>query len=539
MNEEIFSLKAQHLLISQRFISDGWITVYHGHREGEEVDAGIYCLLVKPEYLEEYMKGHDWGIHGGSEGHPSIITHFKDGGSITEYFRFAEDGMEPFIYPKWFTHIKERYVDVSQEFVNYFKLYEKVTSKQKRSYYFIDDSGDEEVVINVSEREVRIKLKFMVEYLAVRKIHLSLCFDFMVMTDQASAGAAFVEKDEDFVGETFNYNHLMRLVPGIDRGNFQSWIIGKTLLKYDPAKSNNFHFEVNDNANESFIIGYNDDGSEKLAPCHSDEHKFFTPVFFKKEVLNKYYDQPEKYQVDGFHISSSFISLKMDNNHEAYVMVFLNDLKMLPPREQLHWKHHNIARQPGMGLSGSYYDTMIMGNWARDSDSVDVHFKAKYTQFNKKWFAKFGWYFYKEQVGADQQHFHALHVPSENSVTSFSDQLLILVKLTIDSLNEEMLVKGLPKVEQEKGIAKLERFLDLHHRQIPDMITFLRNLQDLRSGRIAHRLSNSNNNAKRAVAYFGLTDENYREVALDIFVKSLYTLNTLTSLFLDPEQEDD
>jgi len=436
MNEEVFSLKAQYKLINQRFISNGWITVYRGHHEEEEVDTGIYCLLVKPEYLEEYMKNSDWGIHWGSEGHPSIITHFRDGRSITEYFRFGEEGLEPFIYPKWFTHVKERYVDVSQEFVNYFKLYEKTTSKQKRNYYFIDDSGDAEEVINVSEREVRIKQKFMVEYLAVRKIHLSLCFDFMVVTDQVGAGAAYVEKDEDFVGETFNYNHLMRLVPGIGKGNFQSWIIGKTLLKYDPSKSNNFHFEVDDETNESFIIGYNDDGSEKLVPCHSEEHKFFTPVFFKKEVLNKYYDHPEKYKVDGFHISSSFITLKMDNNHEDYVMVFLNDLKMLPQREQLHWKHHNIAPQPGMGLSGAYYDTMVLGNWARDSDSADVRFKAKYLTFNKKWFDKFGWHFYKEQVGADQKHFHALHVPSENSVTSFSDQLLILVKLTIDSLNE-------------------------------------------------------------------------------------------------------
>lgn len=349
MNDEIFSLTEQRNLINQRFISGGWITVYRGHHEGEKVDSGIYCLLVKPDYLDKYMENGNWGIHLGSEGHPSIITHFKDGVSVTEYFRFAEVGMEPFVFPRWFSHVKERYVDVSQEFVNYFKLYEKATSKQVRSYYFIDDSGDEEEAISVSDREVRIKLKFMVEYLAVRKIHLSLCFDFMVITDQACAGEAFVPKDEDFVGETFNYNHLMRVVPSLDNGNFQSWIIGKTLLKYDPAKSLCFHFEVKNEANESFIIGYNDDGSEKLVACHSEDYKFFTPIYFRKEVLNKYYDNPQKYQVDGFHITSSFISLKMDNNHNDYVMVFLNELKTLPLREQLHWKHHNIAPQPEWG----------------------------------------------------------------------------------------------------------------------------------------------------------------------------------------------
>ncbi|WP_414846725.1 hypothetical protein [Chryseobacterium sp. IT-36CA2] len=536
MEEDLFSLNEQHNLINKRFIKDGWITVYCGHNEGEGVDSCIYSLLVKPEYLSKYMENRNWGIHCGSEGHPSIITHYKDGSSITEYYRFAEEGMEPFVFPKWFSHNRERYVDVSQEFVNYFNLYEKSSSKQIRSYFYIDDLGDEEEAISVKEREVKIKLKFVAEYLAVRKIHLSLCFDFMMITDKDGTGRSLVYKDQDFIGETFNYNHLIRFVLGLDNRSYQSWIIGKTLLKYDPAKSQTFHFEVNEDAHETFIIGYNEDGSEKLIPCNSEEYKFFTPVFFKKTVLNKYYDNPQKYTVNGFHISSSFITLKIDNNHDDYVMVFLNDLRTLPQKEQLHWKHHNIAPEPGMGLSGSYYDTMIMGKWARDSDAVDVRLKEKYKRFNEQWFNKYGWYFYKMQVGTDQQHFDALHVPSENTVTSFSDQLLTLVKLTIDSLNEEMLIKGLSKVENEKGIAKLERFLESKDIEIPDMIKFLRNLQDLRSGMIAHRFSNSNKNVKRAVDYFGLNNENYREVALDIFVKSLHTLNTLTKLFLDEEE---
>ncbi|KPE52948.1 hypothetical protein [Chryseobacterium indologenes] len=539
MKEDLFMLHEQHTLIKQRFIKDGWITVYHGYHEEEKVNSGIYCLLVKPEYLTTYMESRNWGIHWGSEGHPSVITQYNEGSSITEYYRFGDEGMEPFVYPKWFSHNKERYVDVSQEFVNYFNLFEKSISKKNRTYYYIDDSGDEEEAIIVREREVRIKLKFIVEYLAVRKIHLSLCFDFMLITDKDGEGNSFQSKDEDFVGEAFNYKHLIRVVHGISGYKYQSWIIGKTLLKYDPTKSQIFHFEVNDELNESFIIGYNEDGSEKLVSCNSEEHQFFTPVFFKKTVLNKYYDNPQKYTVDGFHISSSFITLKIDNNHDDYVMVFLNDLTMLPQKEQIHWKYHNIAPEPEMGISGSYYDTMVMGNWARPSDSIDVRFKEKYNRFNKKWFDKFGWYFYKVQIGTDKHRFDALHLPSENTVTSFSDQLLTLVKLTIDSLNEEMMVKGLEKVQNEKGIGKLERFLQHHNREIPDMINFLRNLQDLRSGMIAHRYSSSNKSVKRAMDYFGLTDENYRQVAFDIFVKSLYTLNTLSSLFSIEEMPED
>lgn len=532
MNEEVFSLEKQHLEINKRFIRDGWIEVYRSNHS-EDIDSGVYCCLVKPEYLNKYLENRDWGIRWGSEGHPSVITQFKDGQWITEYFTFAEKGLEPFIYPKWFTHVNERYVDVSQEFVNYFKLYESITSKQNRSYYFIDDVGDTEEVIHVTELQVLIKLKFLVEYLAVRKMHLSLCFDFMCVTDADGAGTAFIPKDEDFISDSFNYNHVIRMVPGVGKKNLQSWIIGKTILKYDPSKSHKFWFDLDKDGYESFIIGYNEDGTEYSVRCNSEEHKFFTPVFFKKEVLNKYYNNPQKYQVDGFHIRSNFISLKMDNNNDDYVVVFLNDLMILPQKEQLHWKHYNIAPERGMGISGSYYDTMILGNWARDSDSVDVLFKDKYQRFNKKWFEKYGWYFYKKPVGGDIHHFNSLHLPSENSIRSFCEQMLILVKLTIDSLNEEMLVKELPKVANEKGIAKLERFLAHHQVHIPELITFLRNLQNLRSGMIAHRFSESNKKCQNAVAFFGIKDDSYRQVAHGIFVKSLYTLNTFSKIFLD------
>lgn len=537
MNQEIFSLRAQHAEIERKFSRDGWIEIYRSAHD-LEVESGIYCCLVADNYLAQYMKDRDWGIHPSSEGHPSVITHFKDGGQVTEYFRFSEEGLEPFIYPKWFSHVYDRYVDVSQEFVNYFKLYEKATTKQNRSYYFIDDLGDAIEVLHVTERQVRIKQKFLAEYLAVRQMHLSLCFDFMVVTDAKGAGDGFVPKDEDFIGENFNYNHVIRGVPGMSHKNRQSWIIGKTLLRFDPAKSKKFWFDLDDEAHEQFIIGYEDDGTEKLVRCDDEFHKFFTPVFFKKEVLDKYYGNPQKYEVDGFHIKSSFISLKMDNNNDDYVVVFLNDLTLLPPKEQLHWKHYNIPKQLGMGISGSYYDTMVMGKWSRDSDSVDVRFKEKYRRFNKKWLEKYGWHFYKELSGGDVQHFTSLHLPSENNIRSFCEQMLILVKATIDSLNEEMLIKDLPKVENEKGIAKLQRYLDSKNVPIPDMITFLRNLQDLRSGMMAHRFSNSNKHCQKAMAFFNLKEDNYRCVAHDIFVKSLYTLNTLGRIFLDDVEEE-
>lgn len=94
-------------------------------------------------------------------------------------------------------------------------------------------------------------------------------------------------------------------------------------------------------------------------------------------------------------------------------------------------------------------------------------------------------------------------------------------------------------MENEKGISKLERFLEHRHVDIPDLITFLRNLQDLRSEMIAHRFSQSNKNCQKAIVFFEIKEDNYRQVAFDIFLKSLYTLNTFSKLFLDESGNTD
>src|SRR5579862_2412941 len=50
---------------------------------------------------------------------PSLLTH-----------RFSEKGLEPLLFDKYFSNNKERYFDISEDFVNYYKLYEKVQTKR-------------------------------------------------------------------------------------------------------------------------------------------------------------------------------------------------------------------------------------------------------------------------------------------------------------------------------------------------------------------------------------------------------------------------
>ena len=67
--------------------------------------------------------------------------------------------------------------------------------------------------------------------------------------------------------------------------------------------------------------------------------------------------------------------------------------------------------------------------------------------------------------------------------------------------------------------------------QFPKMIEFLKHMQGLRSGLVAHRFSESNKKTKKAIQYFDLQNNNYIHVANEIFIKSIHTLNTFEHQF--------
>ena len=473
IKREEFLLEDKKEEISKRFIKDGWITIYHNEDfENNKIQNYLYCYILNSTALRKSQENSRWDIDPGREGKPSIITYRNS----TNYHTFADKGIEPFIFPKHFKYNDghDFYIDISEEFILYFKLYEKAISRQERKYYFIDEIGELEEVIILEHRKVKVKLKYLMEYISVRKMNFTICFDFMRLTEKSFNELDVEPIDNNINDGNFFYNHYIRSLDFGGKDEKQSWIHGKLFIKYDKTKTKTFHFDYENQVYEKFIVGYEENGDERLMDCEKENGKLFTLTYFKKSVLDKYYNEPSKYNVDGWYVSSGFFSLKIDNNNEDYVAVFLVELGHLPYKEQLHWKQHNIA--PQNGISSSYYKTMIEGEWVEHPETPDLYFKHKYDEFNKNWEAKFGWKFYKDLSVQDKHIFTSLHVPTTNNVKSFCEQILSISKLTIDRLNEAELQKEIILEKNDKGITKLEKFLQVKGFSIPDMIVFLRNL---------------------------------------------------------------
>ena len=456
----------------------------------------------------------------GNEGKPSIY-------GDNSYRTYDKEGIEPFLFYKHFSlpETSIKYIDISEEFILYFRLYEKGNDKQNRIFFYIDDYGELDEVIIIKSNLIKIKIKYLKEYLTMRDMNLIVCYDFMRFVPILPGEWGIENKDELIKEPDFIYSHLIRNV--LDKT--QSWIMGKVFIKPNPIKKT--HFDFDNTQNEAFIIGYDSEGELLYENCGITEGNHFIVTYFKKEVLDKYYNEPIKYEVDGFSVSSKFFRLKIDNNVPDYIPVFLTNLRMLPRKEQLHWKQYNIPPKDDMNISRTYYRTMIEGEWAEDPETSDLFFKAKYKEFNEKWKKKFGWELYKPLSVKDEYLFTSLHRITSNNVKAFCEQTLTVVKLTIDRLNEKELAKGIKLDPKSRGIAKFEKFLESYNISLPKMFDFLRNLQNLRSGLIAHSFSETNADCKIALTYFGIKDDNYMEVSEEIFIKSVYTLNTLEKYF--------
>jgi len=508
-----------------------WVTVFS---KKEKDDEHIYCALIPIQDAEKSLKNPSWDLSIG-HGFPGFVYHFENGKRISSYYRFSDKGVEPLVFWRSFHGIKDGYWEILEEFRNYFNFYE---DKNNNKHLFIDENGDEHEVIIIEKDNIKIKLKYLKEFLAVKKMYLAIFFDFNRFSNKSLAEQGLKEYHRHIVKEYYCYSIGARnWEHHFDKEKSHGWLMGKKLIQglkdFEPQIINK-----KDEEYEEFIIGFDDDGNEILFTCNEDKlsnyfgknegaPQYVTPVFFRKDVLTKYYSQPNKYSVhDGYLECSGLWGLRIDNNHPDHVVAFLGDLGHLGHNEQLYWKHYNIGKKGKISYTA----------WARnfkaefaDPERSDLFFKQRFKAFNKKWREKFGWNLFSPLSKNDEYHFKTLRIPLTNEQNEFDEQVLSLTKLLIDSLNEKKLTIGLESKKGSKGIDKLEDFLRSKGVIFESMIEFLRDLQYLRSSGVAHLKGKKYKKIKKS---FGIDEKDFQQVFSDILIKAIWTLNSLENYFL-------
>lgn len=524
-------------LIEEKLGKSEWTTVFALDKAFNDVDRGcFFAALIEEELIPEALEKYSWDIHGIDGGRPGFSSYYENKTEIIEYYRFPENGIERLVYWRTFSGLEDTYFEISEEFRLFFDLYEK-----NKEFFHFDNNGDKDKVATITESEIKIKTKYLKKFISAKKMKLIIFFEFMNFSNKTLKELGLEDSEKLEKGTDFIYSLLNRnLKPfGDDKRQAHGWLLGKKIISGIPNYKPSLWGDE-ERKYESFIIGLDDDGNEIFYTSDEDylsnyfgknpgAPHYLTPIYFKKEVLAKYYANSTDFEVsDGIIRRNGFWSLRIDNNHPDHVNVFLGDLGKLSQKEQLYWKSFNIYSEAG--ISSTNWERSFAGK-PSDPDQADLYFKYSYNRFNRRWEKEFSWHLFKPLSKADEHHLKSLRIPLTQDQKEFDEQILSLTKILIDSLNEKELVKGITVELKDKarGIDKLEAYLKSGGVQLPEMISFLRDLQDLRSSGTAHRKSSNYDKAK---AKFNLEDDNYQKVFEDILIKSIMIFNTLKSLYL-------
>ena len=269
-------------------------------------------------------------------------------------------------------------------------------------------------------------------------------------------------------------------------------------------------------SNESKLANYF--GANPEAP------NFLTPIFFKKEVLDKYYNKPSKYSVeDGYLSYGSKWGINIDNNAENCIMVYLGDLGRMPYEEQQHWELHSITDR---NVSQTSFKRDFQAEFCSPTEP-SLFFKEKLSSLNKKWKDKFGWDLFKPLNKEDEHHIKTLKIP-DTEQKEFDEVVLSLNKIIVDSLNISEMKKNLIFDKEDKPISILEKYLKQKHGfNSTELFYFLRNLQKLRSKGTAHRKGSDYN-----ITYKIFDKGDLSKTFEDILIQTIKMLNTIESIIL-------
>jgi hypothetical protein len=451
----------------------------------EVEDKFLWSCLIEPDRVPKELEENTFRQF---DFYP-VTDNFKKN-QKNYYSRFGIDGYEPHFFARRFP-TKPRYIEISQEFVHFFGLFH---DKNTDTFIRESDDGKEEVIAKISN-EVAIKTKELKQFLAFKEMKLLIGFaTSRYFNDHLDI--PFEKATSQLIGEskTSEFHYHVWYQREVGKASFRTEILGKKIVTGMPVERTGlFPFEAEPKF-ASFIIGVDESGNEVEFTCSPDllanyfgknsaNPHYLTPVFFTKDVLDRYYANPSKYKVEDGYIKIGAYSLRADTNHSEFVIVFLGDLGTdISFLEQQHWRLHNIAPQGQMSTTN--FRRAFLGEFAEPEAEIFLLENAL-NQLRSNSEKSLGWPILKPLPTEDSYRQETLRVPTEGNQLEFDQSINNLNVLLIESINEAEIGAWLKKREVNvakgaRGIVKLDLFLSALGCDKESHIKFLKQLHGLR-----------------------------------------------------------
>ena len=498
--EQIRNRLKQERMIESAFTNgDGPWTIVHDNWYLDNGDnCGRYMAFAQPHMRDKILSHAGWDFTKG-DGHPGFRTSHDD----TEYYRSSHaPKFEPLIICQHFYGVVPDVLHISEEFRLLMNLWQDPKSDD---YYEIKDDGSKNLAIRYKGKRIEVRTPLLKRYMAARQLDAVLFIDTRTSVEYGGDVADF--SDLEFEGRIGN--KLMYLSRSVGRlppsdARVGSLVFAKRILPAPPQETcGTWPWDEADPADyPEFIIGEDDHGKPVKYTCNPDclanyfgknpdAPSYLTPVFFKREALQRYYDDSELYTVsDGYLSCSHLWGVKIDNEFFDIISVFLGDIgRDIPSEHWTHWLAYNVP--PTQKMSEVAIRRAFL-NQPTNSKNPEHCFKLAYNQLQSSWEKHWGWRLHRKAEGPDAGVLQRLRIPVNDTDAELRTQSINLALVLVDYLNEKELASYLSDAKGDKGIAKLKKFLEAQSYQHTERdIRLLQRIQRMRSRIAAHSSGSS------------------------------------------------
>jgi hypothetical protein len=490
-------------------------------------DQHLKELVDKPGWEVDLELGHPTFYRNGAEG----PVRYDSGAKL------EKDGIvfSPFVFLRSSHGYEPSRFELVQDFMLYHDVFH---SAEKSEYQRIDEDGETHSVVRVVQEgknlSVLVDAHDLKDYLAANRCHLVRYHDNIRWTaDDVPnlGGGKHIQKE--LKGEVWCFS-LWIGAETLSGWKNVSILRGKDVVRpYSEPDRRHTSFVSSDDEREyaEFIIGRDKQG--RLIESTCDESKLsnyfsdlgtphvLTPVYFKREVLARYYQEPKRFRVvDSYVTCLDLWGIDFDITKEGLVQVWLYDLGHIPHKEQLYWRGFNV--EPKGKITEYRWRRDFLAEFA-DSDDPIYHFKKAFEELQAQSMGSHGTCIFLELDEQDKHVYSSIHLPLTEEPGEFDAQIQSLAKITVDSLNVEFLEKKTGGKIDGKTIKGSIDLLALYLSQsklsgdeTTSVVRALSAIQSLRSTGVAHRKGEKFRHALKRIRLEGIPNsEKMRKLLID------------------------
>ncbi|WP_218220436.1 hypothetical protein [Nesterenkonia sp. Act20] len=481
----------------------GWLTIEEHFHHSDDMYGGTHCVLIDAESRDHVLRS---GTHWSGRSDIGQVEVWSDG-TFSDGLTASRHGDSGLVF---FSAVREHHgfvlptFEITPTFLWYWDAF-----PSDCGWSYFDSAGRSVELIRISismdEWKVDVSALEMRTFLAASGRELLVQKDYTLLTTDEIK--PFARVDDNHRTTWSNLDWLAIEDDGFSEATAFSSLMGKYVVtgaatsrmrRVDARNADKSYLEyiyaidartgdIRRHTCNPRMLGDNEDSSR----LHS-----MTPVYFSREVLNRYASEPNRYQVTANRISCLDLwGLDISTNTAGLIEVYLGELGALSESEQAHWLAHNVPPEGEMDEGRFRRDFLNQSVGSPDPGGDLRRARHRAADATRGLLGSPVWRDLDPQAATE---FEALLGPTSNDPSALTAPTIILTKSLVDGIDPAPLKKFLGGSESgEKSIALLRRLLSsLGDTQ--DAAEVFAALQAFRSaGGVAH-LGGSNAGAARA-----------------------------------------